>query len=217
MFALHPQQFATCGQQMDLPGSLKELLGDRGDCFDHVLAAVEDDKQLSRTDEIYELHARCVRFQHKSQGRSDGSHNMIWIGEASEVNEVDISAELFGNGVACGDSDSRLADATGAKQGDEALRPQVAHNLAEHLLPPNHPARPRGQWAMVSPGGGAGHTVADPGDSPDERVAASLNVRDVPVAEFAISERLADGGHVYPQAPLFDGHIGPDVIKQFLL
>ena len=47
MFALHPQQFATCGQQMDLLGPLKELLGDRGDCFDHVLAAIEDDKQLS--------------------------------------------------------------------------------------------------------------------------------------------------------------------------
>ena len=119
MFALHPQQFATGGQQIDLPGFSKELLSDRGRCFDHVLAIIEDDEQLPRTDEIDELHARCVRFQHKSQGRPDGPHNLIRIGEASEVNEVDISAELFGNGVACGDSDGRLADAAGAKQGDE--------------------------------------------------------------------------------------------------
>src|SRR5882724_1050625 len=142
---------------------------------------------------------------------------MIRIGDASEVNEKDISAEFFGNGVACGDGDSRLADATGAKQSDEAFGSQPVLDLAEHLLPPDHPARPRGQRAMVSPRGGVGRTVADPGDSPDERVAPSLNVRDVPVAEFAVSERLADGRHVYPQAPLFDCHIGPDVIKQFLL
>jgi hypothetical protein len=142
---------------------------------------------------------------------------MIWIGEASEVNEVHISVEFIGNGVAGSDSDGRLADATGAKQGDKALGPQAIHDLGEHLFPPDHPARPRGQWAVVTPRGGVGDIAADTGDGPDERVAPSLNVRDVPVAEFAVSERLADGGNVYPQAPLFDSHIGPDVIKQFLL
>jgi len=33
---------------------------------------------------------------------------------------------------------------------------------------------------------------------------------------FAVSERLADGGHLPAGSPL-RGHIGPDVIKQFLL
>ena len=162
--------------------------------------------------------ARCVRFQHESQGRSDGPHNMSWIGEASEVNEIDISAELLGNGVACGDSDGRLADATGAKQGDEALRSQVVHDLAEHRLAPDHPARPHRELALVSPSGRFGRAVADPErHSPDERVAPSLDVRDVPVAEFAVTEHLADRGHVYPEAPLLDGHVGPDVINQLLL
>src|SRR6266702_4980448 len=198
---------------MDLPGALKELFGDRGDGFNHVLAIIEDDEQLSRTDEIDEFHARRVRLQHKSEGRPDGSHNMIRIGEASEVDEVDISAEFFGNGVARSDGDGRLADSTGAKQGDEAFGSQSVHDLAEHRLPPDHPAWPRGQRALVSRMRAVSRAATRAYDSPNERVAPSLDVRDIPVAEFAVSERLADGGHMDSQAPLLDGHVGPDVIE----
>jgi hypothetical protein len=59
---------------------------------------------------------------------------MIRIGEASEVDKVDLSAELFGNGVANSYRDGRLADATGAQQGHEPLFLKAAHDLAEHRV-----------------------------------------------------------------------------------
>ena len=63
MFALYLQQFTTRGQKMDLLGFLEELLGQRSDRLDHVLTAIENDKQLSRTDEIDQFQAGIVRFQ----------------------------------------------------------------------------------------------------------------------------------------------------------
>jgi hypothetical protein len=71
MLTLDPQQFATCRQEMDLISPLKELLGNRSDRFDHVLAAIQDNEQLSRTDGINELRAYIVGFFHKSQGCLD--------------------------------------------------------------------------------------------------------------------------------------------------
>jgi hypothetical protein len=51
----------------------------------------------------------------------------------------------------------------------------------------------------------------------DERVAASPDVCDVAVAKLAVTKRLADRGHVDPDAPLLDGYVRPDVIKELLL
>ena len=51
----------------------------------------------------------------------------------------------------------------------------------------------------------------------DERIAPSLDVCDVSVAKLAVTKRLADRGHVDPQAPLFNGYVRPDVIDEFLL
>jgi hypothetical protein len=54
-------------------------------------------------------------------------------------------------------------------------------------------------------------------DGRDERIAPSLDVCDVAVTKLAVTKRLADGGHVDPEAPLLDGYVRPNVIDKFLL
>jgi hypothetical protein len=54
-------------------------------------------------------------------------------------------------------------------------------------------------------------------DGADERVASSIDVRDVSVPELAVPKRLSDGGHVNPEGHLFYDDVRPDVINEFLL
>src|ERR1700757_3331779 len=97
MLALNFQQFATRGQKIDLLRFLVELLSKQRDRLDHVLAAVENDKKLSRTNEVDQLPTGIFRLECESQGCRDGSGNVMRIGEAFQVNEVHVSAKLLGN------------------------------------------------------------------------------------------------------------------------
>src|ERR1700730_908123 len=116
MLALYFQQFATRGQKIDLLRFLVELLGDQSDRLDHVLAAIENDEKLSRTNEVDQFQAGIFRFECKSQGCRDSPRNMARIGEAFQVNKIDFPAKLLGGGAANSESNGRLADAAGAKQ-----------------------------------------------------------------------------------------------------
>jgi hypothetical protein len=51
----------------------------------------------------------------------------------------------------------------------------------------------------------------------DERIAPSLDVCDVSIAKLAVTKRLADCGHVDPEAPFLNGYVRPDMIHQLLL
>ena len=53
--ALHLQRFPTRGQNVDIFRLPVEQLGERGDRFNDMLAAVENDKELSRTNQIEDL------------------------------------------------------------------------------------------------------------------------------------------------------------------
>lgn len=59
--------------------------------------------------------------------------------------------------------------------------------------------------------------VFETNDRSYERVASSFYVGDISVAELAIPERLADGGHVDPEAALLDGDVRPDMINELVL
>jgi hypothetical protein len=63
MFTLYFQQFATRGQKIDLLRFPVELLGNQGDRLDHMLTAIENDKKLSRTNEVDQLQAGVFRFE----------------------------------------------------------------------------------------------------------------------------------------------------------
>src|ERR1700719_4954852 len=58
--------------------------------------------------------------------------------------------------------------------------------------------------------------VFETNDRSYERVASSFNVGDISVAELAITECLADGGHVDPEAALLHDDVRPDVINELL-
>ena len=59
--------------------------------------------------------------------------------------------------------------------------------------------------------------VFETNDRSYERVASSFYVGDISVAELAIPEHLADGGHVDPEAALLDGDVRPDMINELVL
>ena len=203
---------------MDLRRFLVELLGKRRDCLDHVLTAIENDKELSRTNEVDQLQAGIFRFECKSQGCRDSPRNMTRIGKAFQVNKMDFAAKLFGSGAANSQGNGRLANAAGAEQCYEPPISKLVANLADHRFAPNHHERSHGEPALVPelvvP---ALRVACERDDGADERIAPSLDVCDVSVAKLAVTKRLADCGHVDPEAPLLYGYVRPDVIDELLL
>src|SRR5216683_733100 len=96
MLAFYFQQFAARGQKIDLLRFLVQLLGNQSDRLDHVLAAIENDKKLARTNDVDQLQAGIFRFECKSQGCRDGPRNMPRIGKAFQVDKMDVPAKLLG-------------------------------------------------------------------------------------------------------------------------
>src|SRR5258707_7877742 len=218
MLTLYFQLFSTRGQNMDLFRLPVELLGKRGDRLDHVLTAIENDKKLSRTNEVDQLQAGIFRFECKSQGCRDSPRNMPRIGKAFQVNKMDFPAKLLGRGATNRQGNGRLANAAGAEQCYEPLISELVANLADDRFAPNHHDRSRGEPALVPGLNVPAFRATSEGDNgADERVAPSLDVCDVSVAKLAVSKCLADRGHVDPDAPLLDRYIRPHVIDQLLL
>src|SRR6266850_6106052 len=218
MLALYFQQFATRGQNMDLFRFLVELLGKQRDRLDHVLTAIENDKKLSRTNEVDQLQAGVFRFECKSQGCRDSPRNMARIGKAFQVSKIDIPAKLLGSGAANSQGNGRLANAAGAEQCHEPFVSKLVANLADHRFAPNHHERSQGEPALVAELIVPDLRTAGERDyGADERIAPSLDVCDVSVAKLAVTKRLADCGHVDPEAPFLDGYVRPHVIHQLLL
>src|SRR5712671_3280110 len=213
MLTLYFQQFATRGQNMDLFRLPVELLGKRGDRLDHMLTAIENDKKLSRTNEVDQLQAGVFRFECKSQGCRDSPRNMARIGKAFQVSKIDIPAKLLGSGAANSQGNGRLANAAGAEQCHEPFVSKLVANLADGRFAPSHHDRSHGEPALVPElSVPAFRTACERDDDADERVAPSLDVCDVSVARLAVTKRFADRGYVHPEAPLLDGDVRPDVI-----
>src|SRR5260221_8012094 len=143
---------------------------------------------------------------------------MARIGKAFQVNKMDFPAKRLGSGAANSQGNGRLANAAGAEQFYKPLVSKLVANLADHRVAANHPARLCGQPAWLSglivP---ALRTAGERDDGADERVAPSLDICDVSVAELAVTKRFADRGHVDSEAPLLDGYVRPDVVDQLLL
>src|SRR5882672_11557334 len=150
MLTLYFQQFATRGQNMDLFRLPVELLGKRGDRLDHMLTAIENDKKLSRTNEVDQLQAGISRFECKSQGCRDSPRNMARIGKAFQVNKMDFPAKLLGSGAANSHGNGRLANAAGAEQCHEPLISKLVADLADGRFAPNHHDRSHGEPALVA-------------------------------------------------------------------
>src|SRR5216683_2010613 len=212
------QQFATRCQKIDLLRFLVDLLSKQRDRLDHMLTAIENDKKLSRTNEVDQLQAGIFRFEGKSQRCRDSPRNMARIGKALQVNKMDFPAKLLGSGAANSQGNGRLANAAGAEQCHEPLVSKLVADLPDHRFATNHHERSHGEPALagelVLP---ALRTASEGDDGADERVAPCLDVCDVSVAKLAVSKRLADCGHVDPEAPLLNDYVRPDVIDELLL
>src|ERR1700692_1591660 len=218
MLTLYFQHFSTRRQNIDLFRLPVELLGKRGDRLDHMFTAIENDKKLSRTNEVDQLQAGVFRFERNSLGCRDSPRNMARIGKAFQVNKIDIPAKLLGNDAANSQGNGRLANAAGAERGTNPSFWGLFVTRAEDHFAPNHHDRPHGEPALVPELSVPAFLATSEGDNgADERVAPSLDVCDVSVAKLAVTKRLADRGHVDPDAPLLHGHVRPDVIDEVLL
>src|SRR5258705_822888 len=138
MLAPYFQQFTTRGQKMDLLGFLVEFLGKQRDRLDHVLTAIENDKKLSRTNEVDQFQAGIFRFECKSQGCRDSPRDLPRIGKAFQVSKMDIPAKLLGSGAANSQGNGRLANAAGAEHGYEPLISNLVAILAYNRFGPDH-------------------------------------------------------------------------------
>ncbi|MGY3423428.1 hypothetical protein ACVWZW_003903 [Bradyrhizobium sp. F1.13.4] len=195
-----------------------ELFGKRGDRLDHMLTAIEYDEKLSRPNEVDQLQAWIFRFECKSQGGRDGHSDMVRIGEAFKIDKIDLAAEPLSDGAADGQGNGRLTDATGTEQRHKPIISKLVADLPDHRLASDHRDRSHRKPALVRRSGAPAFRGASEGNHrAGERVAPSLDVCDEAVAELAVTQRLADRGHVDPDAPLLDGHVRPDVIDQLLL
>jgi len=65
--------------------------------------------------------------------------------------------------------------------------------------------------------GAVNPAVFETEDDANERIAPSIDVRDVSVAELAIPKHLSDGGHMNAEDPFFHENVRPDAINKFLL
>ena len=114
--------------------------------------------------------------------------------------------------------DRRLADAPWTKQRDEPSLSNPITNLGlRHLAANQH-------WGLRSKSSSEIGTIAPAAlaifksdNGADERIAPSLDVCDVSIAKLAVTKRLADCGHVDPEAPFLNGYVRPDMIHQLLL
>ena len=66
-------------------------------------------------------------------------------------------------------------------------------------------------WSAIN------RAVFETDDDANERIAPSIDIRDVSVAELAIPKHLSDRGHVNPEHPFFHENVRPDAINEFLL
>jgi hypothetical protein len=116
------------------------------------------------------------------------------------------------------DGDRRLADTPWTKQRDEPSLSNPVTNLGlGHLAANQH-------WGLRSESSSEIGTIAPAAlaffksdNGADERVAPSLDGRDVSVAQLAVAKRLANGGNMDSKAPFLNGYVRPDVINQLLL
>src|ERR1700737_5151057 len=88
MLTLYFQQFSTRGQNMDLFRLPVELLGKRNGRLDPMLTAIENDKKLSRANEVDQLQAGVFRFECNSKGCRDSPRNIPRIDEVFRVKKI---------------------------------------------------------------------------------------------------------------------------------
>src|SRR5882757_9291266 len=140
------------------------------------------------------------------------------IGKAFQVNKMDFPAKLLGSGAANGQGNRRLANTAGAEQSYEPLISKLLADLADDRFAPNHRDRSQSEPALGEElGVPVFRATSERDDGADERIAPSLDICDVSIAKLAVTKRLADCGHVDPEAPLLNGYVRPDVIHQLLL
>jgi hypothetical protein len=108
-------------------------------------------------------------------------------------------------------------DAAWTKKGDEPLFAKAILNFAKNEVAPDHPAGARRQAAPVTAVWTIGFAIFWSNHGADKRIAPALDVRDVPVSEFAVPKRFSDRRNVDAEASLLDDDVRPDVINELFL
>ena len=220
MLALDPKRLAARRQDVDLRCRLDDACRQRRHRFDEMLAGIEDQKNSLVAQIGDQIGRRIVRLNRQPQHGGDGRRHQVGIAEHSEIDEQHGARESLDQVMSDRDRNRGLADAAGADDGDKARSVQLSRQLENVVIPADHSAQAAGKIGVRKIGGNDRRIIARtarPRDRRDEAIAPPGKGRDVSRAILSIAQRLAEAGHVKPQAAFFDDDVGPDPRHQILL
>lgn len=193
----------------------QNLLAERGDRIDQVLAVVDHQQYLPFSQAVDQTSLRIAFWRGQIKQRRQMRADQRGIGNGRQVHQADAVAilveQLFGDA----QGDGGLADAAGTDQRDAASARQLRDQVIDHGLAPNHSRTTQRQ--VVS---GDGHRRflfdAVEHDRCDKTVAALRHGDDVALAVLPVAKRFAQGRHVHAQIDVFDDAVWPDAGHQLL-
>jgi len=130
--ALGPERFAACGDHAYCRIGTQQRIGQARRCVDHMLAIVEHNHDLLRTERVRRGLRRCrARNEFKPECGGDGDRDEVRIGQRRQLGGPDPIGERR-QLLSCDlEAKPRLADASGAGQGDQAVGGAKAQDLGQ--------------------------------------------------------------------------------------
>ena len=219
MFGGGAKRFAACSKQLGGRCVGHEPAGKDGGSGQHMLAIVQNDQHLSRSQIIEDRSQAVIRIAPDAQRRHQRRAEKRRVGDRREVDEARAVAALRGKGPRRRDGDCRLADPSCAGQGDVPLLDQQIGNVRHVSFAPDDAAQ---QWR---PGQGQRfgkrQIVIDLGDAGlhirDEFVAPAGHGRDVDGLDLRIAKRATQARHIDLEIAVMDEDARPGGRHQLIL
>jgi hypothetical protein len=214
-FAARAQKFATGGEDIHLRRGAQERLGQGGGGLHHMFARVQHQQHSAPAQKFGQFGGAGIRAHRAAERRGDGAGCHLRLGYGRQINED--HPVTIGRGQRGRDDhrDGRLADPAGPDQRDQPpprrLRDEVVDqglatdDATERQGEPHDRRRTNRRRAVRRLLGGL-----DGGLRPQRRgeaVAAPSHGDDDP--RGAVTERLAQHGHVHPQIGVVDKGVRP--------
>jgi hypothetical protein len=111
----------------------------------HVLAIVEDEKQMPVAQEHDDAVCRIGMVHHESEGRSHRPGDERRVLQCPQIEETHLTFECRPHVMGQRDRDGCLADSAGTSERDEAVAQQSFGHFPQDFLSPDHPLQAVGQ------------------------------------------------------------------------
>ena len=215
----HLKRLAARCQHVDVGCLAEDARGQSCHRFDQVLAGIEDQETSLVAQVSDQSGGRIVGLDGQPQHGGHGRGHQVAVVQHAQVDEEHGPRESLDQVMADRHRDRRLADPAGTDDRDQACSVQPSRKPENIVVAPDHPDGTGGQVAV----GEARRRcrllgqLARLHDRRHEAVASPGQGLDVACAVLPIAERLAQAGHVEPQAAFFHPDVGPDAGQEIVL